>query len=83
MAAMTKLPEVAKKAQIEIDLVIDEDRLPSFEDRDKLPYLDCVLKECLRQVTFSFSYENSLLAHKKDWRWRPPFPLGEYIFCLL
>ena len=48
MAAMTKWPEVAKKAQIEIDSVVDEDRLPSFEDRDKLPYVECILKECLR-----------------------------------
>ncbi|KAH8104354.1 cytochrome P450 [Phellopilus nigrolimitatus] len=48
--AMVLHPHVAKKAQEEIDRVIGSDRLPSFEDRDKdaLPYIDCILKECLR-----------------------------------
>lgn len=41
-------PEVAKKAQFELDSVLGNDRLPEFEDRDSLPYIDCVLKECLR-----------------------------------
>lgn len=41
-------PEVAKKAQIELDSVLGNDRLPEFEDRDSLPCVDCVLKECLR-----------------------------------
>ncbi|KAJ7209578.1 cytochrome P450 [Mycena pura] len=29
-------------------LIAAGDRLPSFEDRDKLPYLDCLVQECLR-----------------------------------
>ena len=43
-------PEVAKKAQAELDSVLGPglDRLPEFEDRDSLPYVGCVLKECLR-----------------------------------
>ena len=41
-------PEVQKKAQQEIDRVIGADRLPTFSDREHLPYLECILKESLR-----------------------------------
>lgn len=43
-------PDVATKAQEEIDNIIgsDPERLPTFEDRNNLPYLDCVLKEVYR-----------------------------------
>ncbi|KAJ3487101.1 hypothetical protein NLI96_g3767 [Meripilus lineatus] len=48
MLAMTKHPEVFKKAQEEIDRVIGHNRLPDFDDRDSLPYLNCVIKEVYR-----------------------------------
>ena len=41
-------PEVAKKAQAEIDAVVGNDRLPTFEDRADLPYVDALSKEVLR-----------------------------------
>lgn len=43
-------PEVAVKAQKEIDNIIGSkpERLPTREDRDNLPYLECVLKELYR-----------------------------------
>ncbi|PSR70426.1 hypothetical protein PHLCEN_2v13677 [Hermanssonia centrifuga] len=41
-------PGVFKKAQEEIDRVIGNDRLPDFEDRKSLPYMECVLKELYR-----------------------------------
>lgn len=41
-------PAVQHKAQSELDKVIGRDRLPDFEDRPQLPYLDCVFKENLR-----------------------------------
>lgn len=41
-------PEVMKKAQAEIDLVVGNDRLPTFEDRQYLPYVDALTKEVLR-----------------------------------
>jgi cytochrome P450 len=41
-------PEVLKKAQKEIDDVVGSDRLPRFEDREELPYLDYLLTEALR-----------------------------------
>ncbi|EPS45068.1 hypothetical protein H072_1058 [Dactylellina haptotyla CBS 200.50] len=48
--AMSLFPEVQRKAQEEIDRVIGADamRLPGFEDRDNLPYIEAVLKEALR-----------------------------------
>ncbi|KAJ3863973.1 cytochrome P450 [Lentinula novae-zelandiae] len=46
--AMVLHPEVFKKAQAEMDDVVGMDRLPTFEDRSSLPYLECVLKEVCR-----------------------------------
>jgi cytochrome P450 len=45
---LVRRPEVLKKAQQEIDRVVGKDRLPAFEDRPDLPYLECVLQETLR-----------------------------------
>ncbi|KAK6532769.1 hypothetical protein TWF281_006946 [Arthrobotrys megalospora] len=41
-------PEVQRKAQEEIDRVIGNDRLPGFDDRPNLPYVEAVFKESLR-----------------------------------
>ncbi|OJA19251.1 hypothetical protein AZE42_05985 [Rhizopogon vesiculosus] len=46
--AMTLFPEALKKAQAEIDAVVGSDRLPSFADRDSLPYVEALAKEILR-----------------------------------
>ncbi|KAJ8520739.1 hypothetical protein ONZ45_g2484 [Pleurotus djamor] len=46
--AMTVYPECQKVAQDEIDRVVGKDRLPSFEDRDALPYVSAVVQETLR-----------------------------------
>ena len=46
--AMALYPEVQAKAQSEIDRVIGSDRLPGFQDRDSLPYLNALTKEVLR-----------------------------------
>ncbi|KAI0945930.1 hypothetical protein AcV7_010042 [Taiwanofungus camphoratus] len=46
--AMVLHPEVYKRAQEEIDRVIGSERLPDFDDREALPYLECVIKEVLR-----------------------------------
>uniref|UniRef100_P9WEI7 Cytochrome P450 monooxygenase claR n=1 Tax=Ampulloclitocybe clavipes TaxID=56467 RepID=CLAR_AMPCV len=45
---MVLYPEVQKKAQKEIDTVIGTDRLPTLDDRSRLPYIEAVLKEVLR-----------------------------------
>ena len=41
-------PEALKKGQEEIDRVIGNGRLPRFEDRPNLPYVEAVYKEILR-----------------------------------
>ena len=46
--AMLHAPEVQKKAQAEIDLVIGNDRLPSATDYDQLPYIQAVMSEVFR-----------------------------------
>jgi hypothetical protein len=45
---MTLHPEVAEKARQELDAVVGNDRLPSFEDKLSLPYLDALIKEIFR-----------------------------------
>jgi cytochrome P450 len=45
---MTLYPDVQRKAQEEIDLVVGNSRLPDYSDEDKLPYIQAVLKEVLR-----------------------------------
>ncbi|KAG2069074.1 cytochrome P450 [Suillus decipiens] len=46
--AMVFYPDVQRRAQAEIDSVIGKDRLPTFEDRASLPYVESVLRETLR-----------------------------------
>jgi cytochrome P450 len=41
-------PEAQKRARDEIDAVVGRDRLPTFEDRPKLPFVDAMCKEVLR-----------------------------------
>ena len=45
---MALYPEVQKKAQAEIDAVVGPVRLPEFEDRPSLPYINAVIKELMR-----------------------------------
>ena len=49
--AMVLYPEILKKAQDEIDRVIGPDTLPTFNDRERLPYVDAIVKETLRYNT--------------------------------
>ncbi|KAH9478395.1 Cytochrome P450 monooxygenase 98 [Psilocybe cubensis] len=41
-------PDVQRKAQEEIDRVVGSKRLPTFEDRKSLPYLEAIYREVLR-----------------------------------
>jgi cytochrome P450 len=54
-------PEVQEKARAEIDAVVGQDRLPSFADRPFLPYLEAVLKECVRWHTVAPSGKDDIL----------------------
>ena len=46
--AMILFPEAQARAQAEIDNIIGNGRLPNFEDRDSLPYIEALLREVLR-----------------------------------
>ena len=45
---MVVYPEVQRKAQAELDSVIGLSRLPNFDDRKSLPYINALCKEILR-----------------------------------
>lgn len=45
---MAIYPDVAAAAQAEIDSVVGMDRLPSFSDRDDLPFVNALVLEVLR-----------------------------------
>lgn len=45
---MIRYPDVQKRAQEEIDRVIGTERLPSCDDREKLPYVNALVKEATR-----------------------------------
>ncbi|KAH7883679.1 cytochrome P450 [Phlebopus sp. FC_14] len=46
--AMVIHPEVQRKAQQHLDDVTKKERLPSFADKYELPFIDCIVWECLR-----------------------------------
>ncbi|KAF2101147.1 cytochrome P450 [Rhizodiscina lignyota] len=49
--AAVLFPEQMKHAQKEIDRVVGRNRLPNWEDREKLPYLNAVINELHRWAT--------------------------------
>ncbi|KAH7322091.1 cytochrome P450 [Rhizoctonia solani] len=57
--AMCIRPEIAAKAQAEIDTQIGRDRMPTLLDRSVLPYTDAVLQEAIRYYpVFPLGLEN-------------------------
>ena len=45
---MALYPDVQKKAHAELDTVVGTRRVPGLTDRDILPYVSAIVKECLR-----------------------------------
>jgi hypothetical protein len=41
-------PAMVKKAQAELDTIVGSNRLPTFRDKDRLPYIAAFIKEVLR-----------------------------------
>ncbi|PKS09030.1 hypothetical protein jhhlp_003643 [Lomentospora prolificans] len=48
MLCMVLNPEVQEKAHAQLDSVLGPDRLPDFDDRPRLPYIDLILQEVFR-----------------------------------
>ncbi|XP_043243988.1 methyl farnesoate epoxidase-like [Amphibalanus amphitrite] len=49
---MVLYPDVQAKVQAELDEVVGEGRLPSYEDRPRLPYTEAVMTEIWRYTSF-------------------------------
>ncbi|KAH7917591.1 cytochrome P450 [Leucogyrophana mollusca] len=48
LLAMVLYPEVQERAHAEISAVVGNDRLPDFDDRSSLPYVEAICRETLR-----------------------------------
>jgi len=46
--AMVLYPDIQEKAHDLIERVVGTKRLPTFEDRPSLAYIDAIYRECLR-----------------------------------
>ncbi|KAH9050954.1 cytochrome P450 [Lactarius deliciosus] len=46
--ALILYPEVQKRAQVELDAVTSRDRLPTYDDKPRLPYIEAMSKELMR-----------------------------------
>jgi len=46
--ALVLYPQVQRRAQAELDAVVGRDRLPSSDDRPRLPYIEAFCKELMR-----------------------------------
>ncbi|KAI0755468.1 cytochrome P450 [Irpex lacteus] len=55
IATMVLNPDIQSRAQSEIDEVVGRDRLPTFADRDALPYIQCLMQETPSRHTFRTS----------------------------
>lgn len=61
---MAHNPEVQARAQAELDLVIGNTRLPTFEDRSRLPYIDAMISEAMRWNPVTPLGERSVLSNR-------------------
>jgi len=48
IVAMLLYPDIQKRVQAELDSFVGRERLPTFEDRPNLPFIDAVCKEAMR-----------------------------------
>jgi cytochrome P450 len=48
LIAMVLHPDKQRKCQAELDAMVGRSRMPTFEDRDNLPYLKATVREILR-----------------------------------
>ena len=58
-------PEMQKKAQIELDSVVGQGRLPIYEDGEKLPYVRAIVQETHRTRIVHRKYWPGLRRHRE------------------
>ncbi len=66
--AILKYPRVLRCAQEEIDRVVGTDRLPSFKDREQLPYMNALCTELLRYVILIYAHLVAELVQMAGYR---------------
>ena len=71
---MIAYPETQKKAQQELEKVVGRERLPSFNDYDKLPYIRAMVGSL--SIQFPLSIGVLCGQVKEILRWGPVGPLG-------
>ncbi|KDQ16087.1 hypothetical protein BOTBODRAFT_173362 [Botryobasidium botryosum FD-172 SS1] len=77
--AMATHPDVQKRAQAEIDTVVKGNGLPTLEDRENLPYIECLLKELQRWLpAVPLSLPHRLM--EDDYYGGYFFPKGSIVF---
>ncbi|KAK5069485.1 hypothetical protein LTR64_008166 [Lithohypha guttulata] len=77
--AFVRWPEVQQKAWAEIDAVLGEDRSPTWEDYDKLPYIAATVKEAMRwRPVVPLAFPHALT--EDDWIDGYKLPKGSIVF---
>ncbi|KAF5382347.1 hypothetical protein D9757_012726 [Collybiopsis confluens] len=71
LMAAVLYPEIQRKAQAEVDAIVGKDRLPSFGDRESLPYVEAVV-----QGTVSMAPNRPLAVYKDPNTFNPERYLG-------
>lgn len=51
MLSLLHHPHVLRRCQLELDDVVGRDRLPTLDDREKMPYTEATIRESLRRNT--------------------------------
>ncbi|KAJ8474400.1 hypothetical protein ONZ45_g15960 [Pleurotus djamor] len=75
IAAMVMFPQVQNKAQLELDRVLGG-RLPTFEDKSRMPYIEAIMWEVLRLSALWHALNLRYLSGLTLNRWKPVLPLG-------
>ena len=66
-------PEVQEAAQAELDAVVGKERLPCYDDRRSLPYLEAIILECLRWMPVAQIQFPRMTHDEDEYRgWRIP-----------
>jgi cytochrome P450 len=71
--ACTKYPDFIRSAQEEIDRVVGRERMPDWADRDKMPYLNAVIKELHRWSSLApLAFQHATTGDDKYRGWNIP-----------